>query len=63
MHSRLVLRALLDAGWTVVRVTASHHQLKHERHRLVVTLPHPKGNLTRGLVRAIERQTGLTIWP
>jgi len=63
MHSRTVLRARIAAGWEVVRVTGSHHQLRYEQSRFVVTVPHPKKNLTRGLVRAIERQTGLSLWP
>lgn len=61
MDSRAVMRALESAGWQVVRTRGSHHQLKHPERSGLVTVPHPKRDIPKGTLRAIERQTGIKL--
>ncbi|MCF3945177.1 type II toxin-antitoxin system HicA family toxin [Acidiphilium sp. AL] len=61
MNSRLVLKALTKAGWQTVRITGSHHHLRHDERPGTVTVPHPKKDLPIGTLRSIERQSGITL--
>ncbi len=58
LKPRKVLRALESAGFYVVRQTGSHIQLK-KGNRLVTVPNHPR-DLTRGTLRSIIRQAGLS---
>ena len=59
MQSRELIKELEEAGWVLDRVKGSHHQFKHPDHQLPLTVPHPKKDLGKGLVRAIRKQAGL----
>lgn len=59
LSSREVIRRLTDDGWTLARVSGSHHHYKHPSKPGVVTVPHPKKNLKRGTLKSIERQAAL----
>ena len=59
MKSGDVIRKLERAGWTLVRVAGSHHTFKHPAWAAVVTVPHPRKDLGKGLVRQIERISGV----
>lgn len=59
MKSRDLIKELEAAGWVLVRVKGSHHQFKHPKHKLPLTVPHPKKDLGIGLVKAIKKQAGL----
>lgn len=61
MNSRLVIKALEAAGWSLKRVTGSHHHFVHPDKPGLVTVPHPKRDLPVGTVRAIERQSGVAL--
>ena len=63
MTSRDVIAVLVANGWFLERTKGSHHHFRHATNPAVVTVPHPKKDLKRGLVRSIERVTGLEIWP
>lgn len=54
--SRDIKQRLEKDGWMLVRVTGSHHIFKHPNLRKTIVLPHPKKNLSRGLVCAIYEQ-------
>ena len=54
-----VIRQLRAAGWTLVRVKGDHHHFKHGRNPAIVTVPHPKRDLSVGVLKTIERITGL----
>jgi predicted RNA binding protein YcfA (HicA-like mRNA interferase family) len=59
-RSANLIRDLEKAGWRRVRVRGSHHQFAHpERKGMVLTVPHPRKALGKGLTRAIRRQAGL----
>jgi len=62
MTSRDVIAALAADGWFLDRVKGSHHQFRHATKPGIVTVPHPKKDLKRGLVKSIERQAGIRIW-
>lgn len=52
-NSRKLLRMLQDNGWVVERIRGDHHNLKKEGVQELITLPHPKKDLPKGLVRRI----------
>jgi predicted RNA binding protein YcfA (HicA-like mRNA interferase family) len=59
MKSGDLIREFVSAGWTLDRVRGSHHVFRHPERPGHVTVPHPKKDLGRGLVKAIRRQAGL----
>jgi predicted RNA binding protein YcfA (HicA-like mRNA interferase family) len=61
MGSREVIRALTDDGWILVRSKGSHHHFAHPIKPGVVTVPHPRTDITRRLLRSIERQAGISL--
>jgi predicted RNA binding protein YcfA (HicA-like mRNA interferase family) len=56
-----VLRRLRVAGFEVVAIKGSHHQLRHPARPGRVTVPHPVKDLPIGTLRSIERQSGLKL--
>ena len=62
-NARDVLKALNRAGFLVARRSESHHYLIHENDpsRRVVVPVHGGRDLPRGLLRAIVRQSGLSV--
>jgi predicted RNA binding protein YcfA (HicA-like mRNA interferase family) len=61
MNTKDVIKALEAAGWTLKRVTGSHHHYRHATLPGLVTVPHPKKDLPLGTLRSIERQAGLKL--
>lgn len=61
MISRDVIKALEADGWTLKRVTGSHHHFTHPTKPGIVTVPHPRRDLPLGTLRSIERQSGLRL--
>ena len=59
MSSRDLIRLLTSDGWWEDRVRGSHHQFKHPTKAGTVTVPHPKKDLSKGLVNAILKKAGL----
>jgi predicted RNA binding protein YcfA (HicA-like mRNA interferase family) len=57
-NSRDIMRRLEKEGWSLARVTGSHHVFLNPRTGAIVTLPHPKKDLGRGLVWAIYKAAG-----
>jgi predicted RNA binding protein YcfA (HicA-like mRNA interferase family) len=54
-----VIRQLQVAGWILVRVKGDHYHFKHDENPAIVTVPHPKRDLSLGVLKSIERITGL----
>jgi predicted RNA binding protein YcfA (HicA-like mRNA interferase family) len=54
-NSRDIVRRLEREGWTLVRVTGSHHVFRSSLSGETVVVPHPKKDLGKGLVRAIYK--------
>jgi predicted RNA binding protein YcfA (HicA-like mRNA interferase family) len=59
MQSRELIKLLQADGWQLQRTRGSHHQFVHPTKPGTVTVPHPKKDLGKGLVRAIRKQAGL----
>lgn len=59
MKSSALLKLLKENGWEEVRVKSSHHQLKHPDFQQVLTVPHPKKDLPKGLVEKILKTARL----
>ena len=59
MESSRLIRMLLDDGWELMRITGSHHQFKHRGKGRCVTVPHPKKELSIGIVRAVLKSAGM----
>ncbi|MFN3594285.1 MAG: type II toxin-antitoxin system HicA family toxin [Thiobacillaceae bacterium] len=60
MNGKEVIRRLEQAGWRVARVQGSHHILvKAEVPRSVPV--HGSRDLSAGLVKAVERQSGVKL--
>lgn len=57
-NSRDIIRRLQKDGWTLERVTGSHHILKSPISGETVVVPHPKKDLGKGLVHAIYKGAG-----
>lgn len=56
-----MIRLLESAGWTLVRIKGDHHHFKHDSNPAIVTVPHPKRDLSVGVLRSIKRITGLKL--
>jgi predicted RNA binding protein YcfA (HicA-like mRNA interferase family) len=61
VDSRSIIKALEADGWALKRVTGSHHHYMHPTKSGLTTVPHPKKDLPVGTVRAIERQSGVSL--
>jgi len=61
MHSREVIRRLVDAGWFEVTQVGSHKQFKHPTKTGRVTVPYPKRDLPLGTLKSIEKQAGIKL--
>ncbi len=59
MQSRVLIRLLQADGWRLQRTRGSHHQFVHPIKPGMITVPHPKKDLGKGLVQAIRKQAGL----
>jgi predicted RNA binding protein YcfA (HicA-like mRNA interferase family) len=57
-NSREIIRRLEREGWTLVRVTGSHHVFKGAVSGETLVVPHPKKDLGKGLARAIYKGAG-----
>lgn len=55
-----VVRALERAGFTVVRISGSHHIMRHPDGRAVPVPVHPGRDMPRGTLRNILAIVGLT---
>lgn len=54
--SREIIRKLKEDGWIAVRITGSHHHFKHPTKIGIVTVPHPRKQIGKGLLNSISRQ-------
>ncbi len=57
-----LIRALQRAGLFIDHATGGHYVLKHSgKPRLRVVVPHHSGDIKRGVLRSILRQSELTV--
>ncbi|MFN8863512.1 MAG: type II toxin-antitoxin system HicA family toxin [Flavobacteriales bacterium] len=56
MTSKELLRILMREGWFVKNQKGSHIQLIHPEIKGKITIPHHKGDIPKGTLRAILKQ-------
>lgn len=62
MNGKQVIKELERNGWLVVRINGSHHMLKREGVTVPVPVPvHGSRDLGIGLIKKIEKQTGVKL--
>ncbi|WP_075202085.1 MULTISPECIES: type II toxin-antitoxin system HicA family toxin [Serratia] len=59
MRSADLIKMLEAQGWELKRVNGSHHQFRHPESPNVVTVPHPKSELSKGTLNSILKTAGL----
>lgn len=59
MSSKALIKLLEQNGWVLVRKTGSHHTFKKEGIEHLITVPHPRKDVPKGLLKAILKQAGL----
>jgi predicted RNA binding protein YcfA (HicA-like mRNA interferase family) len=59
MNSKTVIRMLEQDGWVLKRVRGSHHHFRHPTRPGTATVPHPEKDLTIGVLKDLERKSGL----
>lgn len=60
MTGNEVIKCLIKNGWTVLRINGSHHRLGKGNKRTTVPV-HSTRDLGKGLISAIEKQTGVKL--
>lgn len=62
MNGKQVISKLKSEGWQVDRVQGSHHLMTKEGHLRPVPVPvHGSKDLSKPLLKAIEKQTGVEL--
>lgn len=46
-------------GWSVVRISGSHHHFRHPAKPGTVTVPHPVKDVKKGTLKSILKQAGI----
>lgn len=60
MTGRQIISKLEEEGWKVLRSSGSHYRLGKDNKRTTVPV-HGHKDLGKGLIAAIERQTGVKL--
>ena len=58
MKSADLIRELERTGWIRDRVRGSHHVFRHPQRAHIITVPHPRKDLGKGLIAAIRKLAG-----
>jgi predicted RNA binding protein YcfA (HicA-like mRNA interferase family) len=61
MNSRDIIKAIEADGWTLKRVTGSHHHFNHPTKPGLVTVIHPVKDIKTGTLKSIEKQSGVKL--
>lgn len=61
MNGREVINLLKDAGWHHSSTRGSHHKMEKDGYRSVPIPVHGNKDLGIGLLKAIEKQTGVKL--
>ena len=60
MTGKEIIKILKQNGWEVLRVNGSHHRMGKGSLRTTVPV-HGNRDIGKGLISAIEKQTGVTL--
>lgn len=58
MNGKTVIQKLEQEGWTILRIRGSHYRMGKAHMRTTVPV-HGNRDIGKGLLQAIERQTGV----
>jgi len=59
MNSAELIRQLERAGWRLRGVKGSHHIYTHPERGGHISVPHPRKDLGKGLLRKLRKQAGI----
>ncbi len=59
LKSSELIKLLEKNGWVLDRIKGSHHQFTHPNFSFVVTVPHPRKDLTKGTLNQILKSAKL----
>ena len=59
MKSSDLIKELEATGWRLDRIRGSHHVYTHPQNPNIVTVPHPRKDLGKGLVNSLRKLAGL----
>lgn len=59
MSSTELIKILEKVGWVLYRTKGSHYVFKHEDFEGLITIPHPRKDVPKGLFYAILKQAGI----
>lgn len=57
-NSRKLIRMLEKDGWVLERVNGDHHVFQHPEKPGTIVLPHPRKDVSIGVVRSIYKAAG-----
>ena len=60
MNGSNIIKILEKHGWEILRIRGSHYRMGKKRMRTTVPI-HGRQDLGKGLLSAIERQTGVKL--
>ena len=60
MTSDKIIKTIKADGWYLHRVKGSHHHFKHPTKKGLVTIPHPKKDISIKTLKSILKQAGLS---
>jgi predicted RNA binding protein YcfA (HicA-like mRNA interferase family) len=61
MDSRAIIKKLENDGWWHIRTTGDHWHFNHPTKSGIVTVPHPKKDISIGTLKSIEKQSGIKL--
>jgi predicted RNA binding protein YcfA (HicA-like mRNA interferase family) len=61
VNSKSIIKKIEANGWFEVRQKGSHKQFKHNEKSGLVTVPHPKADFSKGMIKSIEKQSGVSL--
>lgn len=56
-----IIKKLRKAGWEIARVSGDHHTMAHPDNPLIVTVTHPRKDVSIGQIKDIERKSGVKL--
>lgn len=59
MKSKQLIKIITENGWSQTSKKGSHHTFKHPNNKHIITIPHPKKDLTIGLLKSIFKIAGI----
>ena len=61
MNGKQIIAQLKKEGWILIKVEGSHHMMKNLELNKKVPIPHGSKDIQVGLIKAIEKQTGVKL--